>query len=128
LLKLCAVCGPESEQAQSGQIGTKFINIAKLTDQDYHYEGLRICVSWFEKVLEGTANSNSSGNTQLATGKLTTRGSKSVFDLRRKVIETYEEILKTVQDNTEASARKARREEAAKMIPVTSGLPLSTGV
>ena len=61
VLKACAVCGPDSDIGSSGQITSKFINLAKLNDKDYLYEGLRICVSWFEKVLEGTANSHNIG-------------------------------------------------------------------
>ena len=61
VLKVCAVCGPDSEMGASGLITTKFINLAKLNDHDYLYEGLRICISWFEKVLEGTATSHNLG-------------------------------------------------------------------
>ena len=65
MLKVCAVCGPDSEQHGGGagqrQITTKFINLQKITDIDYIYEGLRICVSWFEKVLEGSATSHHLG-------------------------------------------------------------------
>ena len=59
---------------------------------DYLYEGLRICVSWFEKVLEGSATSHHLGTNQAITGKLTSRGSKNASDLRRKLLETFEEI------------------------------------
>ena len=93
---MCAVCGPDSEQSSTGQITSKFLNLAKLTDEDYLYEGLRICVSWFEKVLEGTATSHNVGTNQALTGKLTSRGSKNASDLRRKLLETFEEIDKIV--------------------------------
>jgi len=73
------------------------MNLAKLNDKDYLYEGLRICVSWFEKVLEGTANSHNIGINQALTGKLTSRGSKNASDLRKKVLETFEEIEYNVQ-------------------------------
>ncbi len=70
--------------------------MAKLTDKDYLYEGLRICISWFEKVLEGTATSHNIGTNQALTGKLTSRGSKNASDLRRKLLETFEEIERNV--------------------------------
>ena len=91
---MCAVCGPDSDASSAGQITSKFINLAKITDRDYLYEGLRICVSWFEKVLEGTATSHNMGTTQANTGKLTARGSKNASELRRKLLDTFEEIEK----------------------------------
>ena len=64
------------------------------------YDGLRICVSWFEKVLEGTATSHNLGSNQAHTGKLTARGSKSASDLRKKLLETFDEIeRKTASHN-----------------------------
>lgn len=99
VLKICAVCGPEEESVAVGQIGSKFINLAKLTDSDYHYEGMRICVSWFEKMLDGSAASHNVGSSQALTGKLTTRGSKSASDLRKKLLETYAEMEQRVQEN-----------------------------
>ena len=95
---MCAVCGPDSEKPKSNQVSSKFLNIAKLTDRDYQYEGLRICVSWFEKVLEGTATSHNIGTNQAMFGKLTARGSKSASDLRRKILETFEEIERKVNE------------------------------
>ena len=99
VLKVCAICGPDSDSGSSGKVSSKFLNLAKLSDRDYQYEGLRICVSWFEKVLEGTATSHNMGTSQALTGKLTSRGSKSASDLRRKLLDTFEEIERKVNEN-----------------------------
>ena len=101
---VCAVCGPDGENAQPGQVTSKFINLAKLTDRDFHYEALRICAFWFEKVLEGSATSHNTGSSQAHTGKLTTRGGKSATDLRRKLLETIEELERRVQDSEGAAS------------------------
>ena len=60
-------------------------------------------MSWFEKMLDGSATAHSFGSSQAATGKLTSRGSKSASDLRKKLVETYEEMERRVHESEATS-------------------------
>lgn len=43
VVKVCALCGPDDE-TEPGQ--PKLLDLTKLTDDDYQYEALSVCVKW----------------------------------------------------------------------------------
>jgi hypothetical protein len=51
LLKCCAFCGPDSELEQS-KITSKFLDLSKITLDEYAYEGLILSIKWYLSVLE----------------------------------------------------------------------------
>jgi len=116
VLKLCALCGPDAEaDGTQTKITTKFIDMARLLDDDYVYEGLLLCASWFAKVLDGTANSQQfGGSAQNSQAKnIAFKGSKSALELRKKILETIDEIEKSVEGSTsqrQGSASKVNKE------------------
>ena len=54
-MKCCAYCGPDSD-LESAQTSCKFLDLEKLNDDEYSYEGLQICLKWYHSVLESRSN------------------------------------------------------------------------
>lgn len=91
MLQISAVCGPDPELGGSAnKVTSQFVNLAKITNDEYTYEGLTICIKWFAGVLDGTANSN-----QLAGAKQV-RGGKNAIELQKRLLATLDEIQKSV--------------------------------
>ena len=55
VLKVCAFCGPDPD-FESNKITSKFLDLAKITDEDYEYEALTISIKWFLLMLEERSN------------------------------------------------------------------------
>jgi len=52
LLKACALCGPDGELRQSEKVTSKFLDLSKITNDDYTLEGINIGIKWYVGVLD----------------------------------------------------------------------------
>ena len=92
VLQISAICGPDPELGgNSNKVTSQFINLAKITSDEYTFEGLMICIKWFAGVLDGSANSDK------MTGANKQRGGKTNIELQKKLLATLDEIEKSVK-------------------------------
>lgn len=78
LLKCSAICGPDSD-FESSKITSKFLDLSKVTLDEYACEGMLICIKWYLSFLEESKN-------------------KKDADFYKKLKVTYEEIERALKD------------------------------
>ena len=88
LLKACAVCGPDAELTDSKYQSSKFLEFAKVTQEDQVFEGIQICIRWYAIVLESCALGDQTQNKGAANLKQTTKN----VEIQKRLQATLEEI------------------------------------
>jgi hypothetical protein len=53
LLKCCAFSGPDGENtsSDSSKASSRFLDLGKINQDEYQFEGIKICIKWFCEVL-----------------------------------------------------------------------------
>eukprot|EP00347_Sterkiella_histriomuscorum_P021367 403334229 len=95
LLKCSAFCGPDSEITNES-ITSKFLDLNRISDEEYECDGLLICLKWYMNILEERTNLGKEINNQEKTRAPS--GSKIDLDLYKKLKTTYEEMDKAIKE------------------------------
>jgi hypothetical protein len=80
LLKCCAFSGPDGQKTStdSTKVSSRFLDLGKINQDDYQFDGIQICIKWFCEILASSKQ-------------------KKDQDECRKIKATFEEIEKSVQ-------------------------------
>jgi len=89
LLTACAVCGPNSEFSDA-PVTSKFLDLARITCDDYMFEGMTICIKWYLIILESNVASEVHHNP--AKHPTVVKQSSKNQEMHKRLSATLEEI------------------------------------